>query len=336
MQGGVGAVEYPRIFVPAVNGGVAPFTDVRADATLYSEYRFTDYFALNGTLRYTTNISDTIIDITPPGRPRKISLPCSGSGSRRTWASASSCDGMRLKVAAITRALVALGLATVGCAGEVGPPTNLPVSSQSTAVGPDDIIGVDVVGEKDLSHEYQVHPDGSIDFEHGVKVDGLEPQEIAATLKKQLVDGKILADPQISIIVKQYNSRKILVVGSVQKPDSITWAPGMTVVGAISLCGWFTRRSRTRGTSRSRAAYRRTRASRPSSASRRSPVTRKKTCASSQATRSTSPRTSSEGRAVRRGGVEVRVQVRAHHATRDDLDHGAERYGQQDAEEAEE
>jgi polysaccharide export outer membrane protein len=73
-----------------------------------------------------------------------------------------------------------------------------------------------------------------------VKVDGLEPQEVAQLLKKTLVDGKILSDPQVSILVKQYNSRKILVVGSVQKPDSITWTPGMTLLGAISLSGWFT------------------------------------------------------------------------------------------------
>ncbi len=130
--------------------------------------------------------------------------------------------------------------ALVGCAGEAGPPTNLPTSLQSTAVGPDDVFDVMVVGEKELSHEYQVHPDGTIDFEHGVKVDGLEPQEVAQLLKKTLVDGKILSDPQVSILVKQYNSRKILVVGSVQKPDSITWTPGMTLLGAISLSGWFT------------------------------------------------------------------------------------------------
>jgi polysaccharide export outer membrane protein len=134
----------------------------------------------------------------------------------------------------------ALALLGTACTTEVGPPTNLPVSQQSTAVGPDDLFDVNVVGEKDLSHEYQVHPDGTIDFEHGVKVEGLEPQEIAQLLKKRLVDDKILADPQVSIIVKQYNSRKILVIGSVAKPDSITWTPGMTVVAAISLCGWFT------------------------------------------------------------------------------------------------
>jgi protein involved in polysaccharide export with SLBB domain len=136
--------------------------------------------------------------------------------------------------------LVLLGAVTVAACADVGPPTNLPTSHQSTALGPDDLFEVIVVGEKDLSHEYQVHPDGTIDFEHGVKVEGLEPQDVAQILRKRLIDDRILEDPQVSIIVKQYNSRKILVIGSVQKPDSITWTPGMTLVGAISLCGWFT------------------------------------------------------------------------------------------------
>lgn len=133
-----------------------------------------------------------------------------------------------------------LAIASYGCAGDVGPPTNLPRVHASTAVGPDNLFDVNVVGEKDLSHEYQVHPDGTIDFEHGVKVEGLEPQEVAQQLRNRLIEDRILADPQVSIIVKQYNSRKVLVIGSVNKPDSITWTPGMTLVGAISLCGWFT------------------------------------------------------------------------------------------------
>ena len=156
-------------------------------------------------------------------------------------ASAVLPDGSCL-VASRSKLIVLLLLATSagGCGGGVGPPTNLPTTMTKTAVGPDDLLEIDVVGEKDLSHEYQVHPDGTIDFEHGVKVQGLEPQEIAQFLKKKLVDDRILADPQVSIIIKQYNSRKILVVGSVGKPDSIAWTSGMSLLGAISLCGWFT------------------------------------------------------------------------------------------------
>jgi polysaccharide biosynthesis/export protein VpsN len=113
---------------------------------------------------------------------------------------------------------------------------------QSTIVGPDDMFEITVVGEKDLTHEFQVQPDGTIDFPyvHRVKVEGLEPQEVVDLLKAKLVEEKILSDPQITLIVKQYNSKKVLVTGAVQKPDSVSWNPGMTLVDAISRCGWFT------------------------------------------------------------------------------------------------
>jgi len=115
------------------------------------------------------------------------------------------------------------------------------VSSTSTVVGPEDLLDITVLGEKDLSHEFQIQPDGTIDFPyvHRIKVDGMEPQDVAEMLRKRLIEEKILADPQLSLMVKQYNSRTILVTGSVQSPKVVTWAPGMTVVGAISLCGWF-------------------------------------------------------------------------------------------------
>src|SRR5277367_2691974 len=135
-----------------------------------------------------------------------------------------------------------LCVALAACAAEPGPPRNLPLPMQSTIVGPDDMFEITVVGEKDLTHEFQVQPDGTIDFPyvHRVKVEGLEPQEVVDLLKAKLVEEKILADPQITLIVKQYNSKKILVTGAVQKPDSVTWNPGMTLVDAISRCGWFT------------------------------------------------------------------------------------------------
>jgi polysaccharide export outer membrane protein len=134
--------------------------------------------------------------------------------------------------------LLVTALPVLGC-NEIGPP-NLPTSMESTAFGPDDLIDVNVVGEKDLSHEYQVHPDGTIDFEHGVKVVGLEPQEVSRLLRKTLIDDRILADPQVSVLVKEYKSRKVLVFGSVAKSDNVTWTPGLTLLGAISLCGGFT------------------------------------------------------------------------------------------------
>jgi polysaccharide biosynthesis/export protein VpsN len=133
-------------------------------------------------------------------------------------------------------------VAFVGCAADPGPPRNLPAPMQSTIVGPDDLFEIDVLGEKDLNREFQVQPDGTIDFPyvHRVKVEGLEPQEVVDLLKAKLIEERILSDPQITLIVKQYNSKKVLVTGAVQKSDTVSWNPGMTLVDAISRCGWFT------------------------------------------------------------------------------------------------
>ncbi len=141
------------------------------------------------------------------------------------------------------RSLLVVWLTFVlACSGSPPPPTNLPPPEQSTVVGSEDLFEITVVGEKDLPHEFQVQPDGTIDFPYlgRVNVSGLEPQEIVDLLRKKLVEQKILQDPQITLVVKQYNSKKVNVIGQVQKPDTVAWTPGMTLVVAISRCGGFT------------------------------------------------------------------------------------------------
>ena len=66
LEGGVAAIEYPTVLWGTAGGGLAAgsvranaFTDIRADATLFGEYRFTDAFGINATLRYTANFSNT-------------------------------------------------------------------------------------------------------------------------------------------------------------------------------------------------------------------------------------------------------------------------------------
>lgn len=130
-----------------------------------------------------------------------------------------------------------------GCSGSrPGPPTNLPAPTLSTTVGPGDVFEVSIVGEKDLPKEYRVQPDGTIDFPYinRVKVGGLEPQDIASLLRQKLSDAKILTDPQLSIVVKQYYSKKVSVVGQVTKPGTIPWTEGLKLVDALSQSGWFT------------------------------------------------------------------------------------------------
>jgi hypothetical protein len=63
LEGGVAAIEYPTLFWSDGNQRHSSFSDLRADATLFSEYRFTDTFGLNATLRFSANASNTLIPI---------------------------------------------------------------------------------------------------------------------------------------------------------------------------------------------------------------------------------------------------------------------------------
>jgi protein involved in polysaccharide export with SLBB domain len=138
-------------------------------------------------------------------------------------------------VAALVTQLLACGRSHYG-------PPRLPAPQQSTQIGPGDLFKVSVLGEKDLPAEYRVQPDGTIDFPYleRLSVAGLEPQEIVDLIRKGLVARKILADPQITLVVTQYNSKKISVVGAVNKPGSLGWTEGMKLVDAISLAGGLT------------------------------------------------------------------------------------------------
>jgi polysaccharide export outer membrane protein len=150
---------------------------------------------------------------------------------------------------AVLRFAVVLAAAALACAllgacgrGHASGPPNLPTPTQSTTVGPGDVFDVQVVGEKDLPHEFRVQPDGTIAFPYldRVAVAGLEPQAIEELIKKELESRKILKDPQVTLEVKQYNSKKVSVVGAVQKPGSLPWSDGMKLIDAISLSGGLT------------------------------------------------------------------------------------------------
>jgi opacity protein-like surface antigen len=66
LEGGVAAIEYPTLFWADSTERNPSFTDLRADATLFGEYRFTDTFGLNATFRYSSNVSKTLLDVSEP------------------------------------------------------------------------------------------------------------------------------------------------------------------------------------------------------------------------------------------------------------------------------
>jgi polysaccharide export outer membrane protein len=118
----------------------------------------------------------------------------------------------------------------------------LPTPVESSTVGPDDVFVLRIVGEKDLPEEFQVASDGTVDlpYIHRVTVSGLEPHEIARVVRERLMQDKILSDPSVVVMIKEYRSKKITVLGQVQKPGSFPLTSGLTLLQAVSLSGGYT------------------------------------------------------------------------------------------------
>lgn len=139
--------------------------------------------------------------------------------------------------------VLTVGMSVPGCGRNYPPPPKLPDPVVNQQVGPGDLIEVIVVGEEKLPHEYEVQPDGTLSFPYvdkPLKVAGLEPRQIATSLRDSLIEAKFLQSPQVQVKVKAYNSKKIQVIGQVAKQGPLPYQDGMTLVQAISAAGWFT------------------------------------------------------------------------------------------------
>ena len=121
-------------------------------------------------------------------------------------------------------------------ATEVPPP-----ATDDTTLGPGDVFSVRVFGEESLTGSHQVAPDGTINFPllGPIQVNGLEPTEVGAKIQTELREKDLLRNPQVSVYVDQYASKRVSVVGAVANPGTFALQPGMTVVQAISMAGGF-------------------------------------------------------------------------------------------------
>ena len=151
-------------------------------------------------------------------------------------------------------ALAAL-VALAACAGRSRRATIPAVDETAVAVGasslgPGDVIEVRVYQEPELSGVYQVGADGDVVFPlcKAVAVAGLSPNGVAEKLRACLTAG-FMRDPQVSVLVKEYNSKKVFVFGEVQKPGTFTFEDGMSVVQAVTIAGGFTKTAARNSTS---------------------------------------------------------------------------------------
>ena len=107
-------------------------------------------------------------------------------------------------------------------------------------IGLEDVLGIVFWREAELSGDVTVRPDGRITLPviGELVAAGVRPDE----LQKQILElaGKYINDPNVAVVVRTINSRKIFVTGRVADPGTFDLRSTMTVMQAIAIAGGLT------------------------------------------------------------------------------------------------
>ncbi len=113
-----------------------------------------------------------------------------------------------------------------------------PSLAQEYTIGPRDVLKIIVWGQDDLTREYPVDQDGLVPFPlvGRVKAAGLTVREFASRLT-ELLEKDYLVNPQVSVSVKEYLSRKVHVLGEAERPGLFYLTGSTTILEILSKAG---------------------------------------------------------------------------------------------------
>ena len=112
-----------------------------------------------------------------------------------------------------------------------------PASVDDYVLGEEDEIEISVYGNDDLVKTQAVRPGGYITFPliGSIRASGLTPEQLREQIAVQLEP--FVRNPQVAVIVRAYNSRKVSVLGEVKTPGLQRMSSDITVLEALSRAG---------------------------------------------------------------------------------------------------
>jgi len=131
--------------------------------------------------------------------------------------------------------LIVSGCVTTGSTARLPPPA----ASSEGALGPSDVVEIRVLQEAEISGSYQIDASGNLGFPYvgAFRVAGLTPEALGKQLEKKLTSGGFFLAPVVTVLVTEFNSRNVVVLGWVKNPGRYRYTDGMGVIDAISAAG---------------------------------------------------------------------------------------------------
>lgn len=104
-------------------------------------------------------------------------------------------------------------------------------------IGADDVLSIVFWKDKDMTNDVTVRPDGMISLPllNDISAAGLTPSQLRDRLMEE--SQKLMEDPNVTVVVKQINSRKVFITGQVGKVGPYSLTGPMTVMQLLSMVG---------------------------------------------------------------------------------------------------
>lgn len=115
-------------------------------------------------------------------------------------------------------------------------------SPESLPIGPGDLLSITVLREPDMSRKVRVRDSGEIDLPLAgqVPVRGLSPDEAGARIAAKLDDGGYLRHAEVSVLVEEYATQRVAVLGQVVHPGDYLLPTPRTLLDVLAMAGGLT------------------------------------------------------------------------------------------------
>lgn len=128
-------------------------------------------------------------------------------------------------------------VATPAASATTVPPTVPLEIPAGYTIGADDVLNVMFWRDKEMTADVVVRPDGRITLPlvSDIIAQGLTPEQLRERIRAEAA--KYVEEPNVTVVVKQINSRRVFITGLVGKPGAYPMTRTITVLQLISLAG---------------------------------------------------------------------------------------------------
>ncbi len=133
--------------------------------------------------------------------------------------------------------ILALWTALAGAENTSVPTAGTP--PEDYKVGPGDLLKVSVFGSPELSTDARIAESGTITMPMigSVPVAGLSSADVEKKLATSFIEGGFLRQPQVSVLIAEYMSQKVSVLGHVSKPGQYPLRASTNVLDILAEAG---------------------------------------------------------------------------------------------------